>query len=237
MTKKAPSRFSAWQEAKQVRRESIIDEYLIFLAKTRVKVRHVTDLADLVAKHITQIEGKPCNKATLLRNTRYKARLLTYQANSLSPGAKSLNSRAVTDPTAKALVTSAQLESGNLKRELERLNIYVTSLEQQVDQFQSKGRQFPSRANIAASTTRIPKYTSDEEPQPHKLALSDHELMFIRTCQALRAVVSHLSLVLEVDMSSRQILDKSRRRNNVVVDEELAGPFIDWLRNLSGVRK
>jgi len=103
--RKTPSKFAARQEAKQIRREGIIDDYLTFLAKTKVKVRNPTDLADLVAKHISQIEGQPCNKATLLRNVRYKAKLLSFQAKSIMPGVKALNPRRVTDPTARAIIT------------------------------------------------------------------------------------------------------------------------------------
>ena len=186
------------------------------MTKTRVKVRNPTDLADLVAKHITQVEGEPCNKATLLRNVRYKAKLLSFQAQSLAPGAKALNPRAVTDPTAKALITNSQLETGNLKRELERLNIYVTSLEEQVDRFQSQGRHLPAPADAAEPAGR----------------LSDFELRFIRTCQALRSLLSHLKLVVELDERNQRILDKSKRRDNVIVDKEVAGPFFDWLASL-----
>jgi hypothetical protein len=214
MTTKVPSRFAAWQEANQVRREGIIDEYLAFLAKTRVKVRNPTDLADLVAKHISQVEGEPCNKATLLRNARYKAKILTYQARSLT-GTKTLNSRTVTDPTAKVLITSAQLESGNLKRELERLNIYVTSLEEQVDQLQSHGRKLP-----------VPVEAADSASQ-----LSDYEFRFVRTCQALRSLLSYLNVVVQVDPNSQRILDRSKRRDNVIVDKEVAGPFFEWLNS------
>lgn len=219
MTDKAPSRFAAWQEANQVRREKIIDEYLGFLAKTRVKVRNPTDLADLVAKHISQVEGEPCNKATLLRNARYKAKILSYQARSLTPGVQALNARTVTDPTAKMLITTAQLESGNLKRELERLNIYVKSLEEQIDQFQIQGRQLPSPAQAKDSKSQLP----------------DFEYRFVRTCQALRSLISHLNMVVQVDPGSQRILDMSKRRDNVIVDKEVAGPFFEWLSSQGGV--
>lgn len=213
MTTKAPSRFARWQEANQVRREAIIGEYLDFLAKTRVKVRNVTDLAELVAQHISQVESNPCNKSTLLRNTRYKAKLLTYQARSLAPGAKALNARTITDPTARALITSAELESGNLRRELERLKIYATSLVEQVDRLKSQGRQLPSSADIAGSETR----------------LSDYEFRFIRTCQALRSLLNHLCMVVQADRSSQRILDMSKRGDNTIVNKELAAPFFEWL--------
>lgn len=219
MNQKAPSRFAPWQEANQVRRENIIDEYLNFLKKTRVKVRNLTDLADLVAKHITQVESKPCNKSTLLRNIRYKTKLLSHQARSLAPGTKSLNSRAVTDPTAKALITSTQLESGNLKRELERLNIYVRSLEEQVDRLQNHARQLPSPVDTEGSSTR----------------LSDYEYRFILTCQSLRSLLNHLKKVVHADSSSQRILDMSKRRDNVIVDKEVAEPFFEWLTAEGGL--
>lgn len=215
---KEPSRFSAWQEANQVRREGIIDDYLSFLVKTRVKVRNPTDLADLVAKHISQVEGEPCNKATLLRNVRYKAKLLTYQANSLAAGAKALNTRSVKDPTAKALITSSQLERGNLKRELDRLNIYVSSLEEQLDRYRSQGLLAPIQPEPSTATPSV----------------SDVELRFVRTCQALRSLVSHLNIVVELDVRGQRILDKSKRRDNVIVEKEVAGPFFDWMASLGG---
>ena len=191
---------------------------MAFLTKTRVKVRNPTDLADLVAKHITQVEGEPCNKSTLLRNVRYKAKLLSFQAKSLASGAKALNPRAVTDPTARALIISSQLETGNLKRERERLNIYVTSLEEQVDRYKGEGRHLPGPADAA-------------EPVG---GLSDFELQFIRTCQALRSLLVHLKLVVELDERNQRILDKSKRRDNVIVDKDVAGPFFDWLASLPG---
>ena len=215
MTEKAPSKFAAWQEANQVRREKIIEEYLAFLEKTRVKVRTTTDLADLVAKHISQVEGEPCNKATLLRNARYKAKILTYQARSLTPGIKALSMRTVTDPAAKVLITSAQLESGNLKRELERLNIYVKSLEEQVDQLQSEGRKVLQTVAVADTKTH----------------LSDYEFRFARTCQALRSLLGHMNTVVQIDPINQRILDMSKRRDNVIVDKEIASPFFEWLRS------
>lgn len=213
MTKK--STFAAWQEAKQVKREKIIDDYLKVLGKTRIKVRNPTALAELVASHISQVEGEPCNRATLLRNDRYKAKLLSYHANSLGPGLKALNPRVVTDPTAKALITTAQLETGNLKRELERLNIYVTSLEEQLDEAQTKR---PELAHVGAECS---------SPQ-----MSDFEFRYIRTCQALHSLLDYLDVFLQVDTKGQCILDASKRRNNVIVDRALAGPFFDWLASL-----
>ncbi|ABF09049.1 hypothetical protein [Cupriavidus metallidurans] len=217
---KKPSSFAAWQEANQVRREAIIEDYLQYLGKTRVRVRNPTDLADLVARHIAQVEDGPCNKSTLMRNFRYKAKILTYQAEHSESGSRSLRPRGVTDPSTNALVTIAKLEAGNLKREVGRLNIYINSLEEQLEQYQQQGRQ------------RLSELVAHKaESGAHRI--SDYEFKFVRTCQALRALVSHMNLVLEVDTKAQRILDRSKRRNNVIVDNEIAGPFIEWLASVS----
>lgn len=220
MKPKARNTFSAWQEANQVRREFIVSEYLAALANTRVRVPHPTGLADLVARHISEVEGKRCNKSTLLRNPRYKAKLLSYQAKILS-GTKSLDARSVTDVTAQALVTSAELECGNLRRELERLKIYTSTLEEQLDHLQGQGRILPEAVPADEISTQ----------------LSEYEFRFIRTCQALRSLLSHLNLIVQVDPDNRRILDMSKRRNNVIVGEEVAGPFCDWLKSQGGALK
>lgn len=213
---KKPSRFAAWQEANQVRREGIIDEYLQYLDKTRVKVRNATDLADLVARHIAQVEGAPCNKATLMRNVRYKAKILTYQAQHLEPGVRSFERLVSLDPGSKAVLTTSKLEASNLRREIERLNVYIKSLEGQLEHSRIReGRKLPEAPSNGATVDAA--------------HISEYEFKFVRTCQALRALLSHLNLVLEVDTVSKQILDRSKRRDNVIVDKEVAGPFIEWL--------
>lgn len=214
---KMPNRFAAWQEANQVRREVVIDEYLQYLDKTRVRVRNATDLADLVARHIAQVQGAPCNKATLMRNVRYKAKILTYQAQHLELGVRTLQNQVLIDPASKAVLTTSRLEVGNLKREIERLNVYIKSLEDQQEKSRMQARLQPPDARITE------KLMVDESH------VTDYEFKFIRTCQALRTLLNHLDLVLEVEVASVQILDRSKRRNNVIVDKEIAGPFFEWL--------
>lgn len=211
--------FGNWQESTQSGRELIIDNFLTYLKSTRIRAEHLTALADLVARHISTVEGKPCATSTLLRNLRYKTKLLTHQAEQKAPGAKALDTRSVKDPTARALMASSQLEAGNLGRELDRLRIYTASLENEVDQLRSK------------QNGALPSPCAD--PSGSGAArISDAELNFIRTCQALRSVVSHLNVVLELDTSERRILDRSKRRDNVIVSKEMAGPFFDWLATL-----
>lgn len=66
--------------ARQERRERLIVQYLRQLQSSREGFEDVTGLADMVSKHISYQEQHLCNKATLLRNSRYKALLLAFIA-------------------------------------------------------------------------------------------------------------------------------------------------------------
>lgn len=218
------SKFAAWQEANQLRREKLIAEYLAYLDKTRVRVRNTTDLADLVARHLEQTEGKPCNKSTLLRNVRYKAKLLSYQAVRGGQEGRKKDRHRIDDPVANAMVTTAKLEAGNLKREVERLRIYIDSLETQIEELTQGGGRRQAQWHVTD--------TSQDE-----VATSDYEFKFIRTCQALRSLLSQFNVFCELDTNNAQILDRSKRRNNVLVDKELAGPFVEWINSIGGMLK
>ncbi|MGA4275684.1 hypothetical protein ACI2VH_02380 [Ralstonia nicotianae] len=206
--------FEGYQQAKQERREQLIQQYLEQLRTSRVKFAHVTGLAEMVAAHIGHQEQQPCNKSTLLRNKRYKALLLTFMAAHLGTGAKTLRLSAVTDDKAKALVTTAQLETANLKREVERLKAYIAFLEKS------------SNGNTPALTQR----QLEAEETHTKQSLHETQLKYTRTCQALLTVLRHLDRTISADPDRQQIIDLSRLRNNVVVDAQIAGAFFEWLR-------
>lgn len=215
------SKFSAWQEANQTRREILISDYLIYLRKTRVRCAFVTDLAALVAKHIEESEGAPCNQSTLLRNPRYKAQLLSYMVRSRSPGSDGIDPSSISDPGAKALLITGKLEASNLRRELDRVNAYVGHLEMQVEEYRVAGK----------PRVDLPKHSAEAS-----LQISDYELKFVRTCQVLRTLLDYLQVAVEVDAAQRQILDRSKRRNNVIVGAELAQAFFEWLASNQGSR-
>lgn len=212
---KGRNTFEDYQKAKQERREQFIIQFLEQLTTSRVKFQHVTGLAEMVASYISHQELKPCNKATLLRNNRYKALLLTFMAAHLGGGTKNLKLRDVGDEKAKALVTTAQLEASNLKREGERMRAYIAHLEKNQGQ--------PHAEPVAT------------ESEQSRAALHDMQLKYTRTCQALYALLRHFDKTLSVDPDRQQILDMSRLRSNVVVDAAIAAPFFEWLRLNSDV--
>lgn len=208
---KARNRFEGYQQAKQERRERLIVDYLEQLKTSRVKFNHVTGLAEMVATHISYQEQKPCHRATLLRNDRYKALLLTFMAAHLGGGTKSLRLKDVADEVAKSLVVTSQLEASNLRREVDRLKAYVAHLE-----MQQSGRRATQSPPVDESSTQQ--------------EVRDVRLKLTRTCQALWAVLHHFDNMVSVEMEREVVLDMSRLRNNVLVDTTLAAPFVEWLR-------
>ena len=216
---KGRNTFEAYQQAKQAGREKAIVQYLEQLATSRVKFKHVTGLAEMVAIHITQSEQRPCNKATLLRNNRYKALLLTFMAAHLGAGTKSLRFRDIGDDKSKSLVATAQLEAANLRREVERLKRYVTQLDEKVSAPRNAGAQDGA----------------DTETEKLQETLRETQLKHTRTCQALFSLLNHFSQTVSADVEQQRILDLSRLRNNVIVDSAKAAPFFEWLAANRGI--
>lgn len=202
MTGKNP--FAGWQEAKQERREALIREFLGYMKKKRMRCEYITDLADMVAKHIGEQEGTSCNRATLLRNKRYKTLLLSYMAHSLAEGTDAIDRRSLKDPKAGALVLAAEVGAENLRREVARLKAYIKELES------AKSKPEPSKA------------ATDD-------AVDDLRRRHVLTCQALLAVLKHFDGLLRADLDARLVLDASTRPYKVVVEEKFATPFFEWM--------
>ena len=224
MTKKGKNTFENFQEEKQKRREDYIVAFLDSLKSSRVKFPHVTALAEMVAKHIAQIENGPCNKATLLRNNRYKVLLLTFIACQLAGGTKNIHARYITDDKAKALLASAQLHANNYRRENERLKTHVAALMGNDAAGHPVGLLAP-RALTSSNTVGTDL----------SIQLQDTHMKYVRTCQALHAVLKHMSGMLESIPAKHQIVDLSRRVNSIIVDESFAMPYFEWLENNQGI--
>lgn len=199
--------FAGWQQDQQERREMIIREFLAYLKKTRMRCKYVTDLAEMTAKHIGEREGAKCNRATLLRNKRYKALLLSFMATNLAEGTDAIDRRSLRDPSAGALVLAAELGTENLRREVVRLKAHISVLESAKSQPRSDNAESSSTSN-----------TVDHLRREH-----------VMTCQAFLAVLKHFEGLLRADSDAKRIMDASARPHKVVVDERLATPFFEWL--------
>lgn len=211
MAKNSP--FAESQEANIVKREKCIDDYLAILAKTKIRVPHPTALAKLVSKHVGAVEGKPCSHVTFLRNHRYLSKLLSHLAKH---NGKPETSDADLPPSQRLRVVNSELELSNTKSENERLSLYCETLESEISRLKQSVGSNPPSAIMPVPIQSAP--------------IPEHELNFVRTCQALRAVVSHFHKVVSLDMENGRILDASLRRNNIIVDSSFAKPFMEWLR-------
>lgn len=216
--KPGTNRFEAFQVLKQQGRAALIAEFLAYLKTSRIRCRNVTELAEMVALHIAETQGKPCNKATLLRNPRYKSLLLTYMAQNLEPGTRGLSVKCINDPKTHALVMSMQVESSNLKRDNDRLRSYVAHLEE--------------RFSKDDSLTKAAKNDSRCDVQPK---IDEAQLRFARVCQTLQLVIRNLDSLISVDVRARQIVDMTRSRNNVIADSEISSDFFEWLEANRGI--
>jgi len=216
--KKGTNRFEAFQNEKQASRELLINEFLSYLKTSRTRHPHVTGLAEFVAKHISMKEGRPCNRATLLRNPRYKSMLLSYMADNLAAGTKNLAIRDISDPKSQALSLTLQVDASNLKRDNERLRAYVAQLE----------------STVAVTDERVTTLAAST-PDALQQELEQAQIRYARACQSLQLVIKHLNSVVSVDLNARQIIDLSKRVNNVIVNSDIASGFFDWLDANRGI--
>lgn len=220
--KKTANTFASYQEQKQLRREGLIEAYLRIARKSRQKYDYVTDLAKAVAMHITTTERREgvtdaaCNPSTLLRNRRYKSLLLSYLADSASPGLKNTNKPAVLPGAAEASnALLSQLEISNLRLENQRLKYHIAELEKEV----------AAKGTISIDTG------GKNDNDGLQTALSELEFKYVSTCQTVMALLTRLQDILALDMDKKCILDASvRRGDNVIVEERLAEPFFEWLK-------
>jgi hypothetical protein len=204
--KKPVNTFEVYQEERQAKRIAHINAYLKVAKDSRAHFKYVTDLAEMVAAHLSQMEGTKCSRSTLLRNLKYKGLLLSYMAGDVASGVKNAIAKNAESPAAQALAVHSQLELANLKRENVRLKAYIAELKDQVSQ------------------TEIPKLTLADA----KVAVDDSA--FVRTCQVLLRVLENSDGLLTVDLELERLLDASRIIDNVIADQKLAAPFIAWLR-------
>jgi len=189
----------------------------------RVKFTFVTDLAEMAAQHISEKEGKPCDRSTLLRSKKYKGLLLSYMADHMAEGTDSINRDAIRDPAARALLDTADYSIENLTRENERLKNYVTELTGNLAEAESRPQALPA-----------PKAGSEVDSASARL--SQDRLRYLTTCEALHAVLERFGGIVKLDPSADRIMDATESPAAVLVGEKVAKAFFEWLRQ-NGVNR
>lgn len=201
--------FAAFQLGRVANRTSLIESHLKELAQHRTQFSFITDLADAVAVHVGEVEGASCHKTTLLRNKTYKALLLQYMEQHCKGAIRP--AKLLSDTRTGFAVTQAELEAANLRREVERLKLYIANQERKFDH-----------------QTRQPSLAP-----PSSASACDKSIAFALTCKSLALVLSNLEHVLILS-DKGEILDLSKRESQqVVVDAKTATPFVAWMKSES----
>ena len=213
--KRSANPFSEYQDKVVTEREGIIVRYLGSLRKTRAKFEYITDLAKAVAEQVVMAENAPCSFTTLLRNKRYKALLLNFMA--MRSGTDTVQ---VSDPAAQALVHTVELELGNVKRDNERLRIYINELEAQLVEKQVAPLLPPVLHSDASE--KLTKLTNDKA----------------FACKALWLVLEHFKDLVSIDVDRGCIIDRSAsKRKSVIVEPETARVFLEWVQSNTSIGK
>lgn len=206
--------FRNYQDSKVARRYEIVDLYLKSLKKSRVSFKYISDLSSQIADHVSKIEESKCDRATFLRSARYKPLLLTYMADMMAPGTKSLSATDIVDPVAKLLLLESEITISNQHNEINRLSAYAAQLETKLAE----------RDPIKSSLLRSPNYSDNSK----ETLESEHK--FIMTCQALKLVINYVQGQFFIDLEKRILTDKLiRHGDNTVVTSNNFSPFVAWL--------
>lgn len=212
--KGAANPFKGYQDKIVAEREEIIARYLGSLRKTRAKFEYITDLAKAVAEQVEMAEGAPCSFTTLLRNTRYKALLLSFMA--MRSGTAAVQ---VSEPGAQALIHTVELELGNVKCDNERLRFYIADLETRLEE------------RPVVPSLPIQKVESSEDLNK----LSNEKGL---VCKALWLVLEHFKDLVSIDLNRGCIIDlAASKHKNVIVEPETARVFLEWTRLNTGIGK
>jgi len=213
MKKKGKNPFLAHQAGKVESRKDIIEKTLDYMSQARISVEYITDLAEYCAVAISKETGKPCNKATLLRNKEYKAKLLAFMSGQHGKGLQNFKGYQGDDEKVRLHITSLEAQVSNIKAEKQRLLYRVQQLEEL-----SLNQELETPKNL------ILENQSNE--------INNLEIDLALTCKALQLVLDSMpGNIIRVSSNGHEIHDygTSKRAERVVVDKNIASPFFKWL--------
>lgn len=209
--------FKGYQQRKQIGREQIIREYLKKSKSARLKFDDVTQLAEMAAAHVAEVERakKPCNASTLLRNERYRVLLDDYLKTKKQGGLELIHGDTGLNSVDKLVSFDAQLELGNLRLENERMKRYLGSIGSETLSGQSK-----------LVTSKV----DENDESLNKIKRLECDLG--STCKALDLVLKHFPFYVRLDANSGELIDPEppAGKSGVIVEKNFVYAYMDWLK-------
>lgn len=204
--------FSDFQDELVTTRVRLIESQLKILKKSKVKVKKISNLAELVAVHLSSVQNSPCSTSTLLRNEKYKGLLKKFMAERDRPSQKT------DDDSLSALPLHVRIELSNLRNEVARLKMYIGKNEKGVSELDEYN---------TVSLLERPATAG------HEIGIDKLEIAFAQSCQIIRSLLSYWKDYMGIDVVKGEIVDLSFRRTDprsVIVASDAAKEFFEWLK-------
>lgn len=210
--------FSGYQDEKRRRRVELIGANLSTLSALRLRFSNITQLAEVVALHISQKETEAgigvCSASTLLRNLHYKALLIGHLNSQAQKEGKKTGESLSSQTNTDVQRIQAQLRCVNLENENDRLKSYIVQLETKL-------------SNKDGHVLNVENgFRRDEE-----VALANLREDFAQTCKTLVLLLQRFEGYAAVDGKSCSIVDSAIKRGEgrVIAGPDEAGAFYRWL--------
>lgn len=184
--RKNKNTFAGFQKARVEDRGVKIDQELVAITKSKAVFTHLTYLARHVAEALSNENDGNCAPSTLLRNNEYKAKLLSHLRKQPGTVAKIPKAQNIDD-------IAQQIELSNLRSEVARLKSYIAMT--------------PTPASAKSISADVVTLQRELSLCQQRLAQSN---------AALQAILDNTKGLIEIDISTGNIIDRAKKVNNVL---------------------
>lgn len=214
--------FKAFQEKKVSERVQDIREALGFLAKSNLKFKNMSQLAEHVSELLTK-EGKPADASTLVRRynfkggvkvpNHYRIELQKYQMGKYFGKGKA------------QAITAQDVE--DLRMQYPAVDAYCAGKELDVKDLEEQ---------VKLQKWEIKRLQEGRAQLPQEISTNGElSRQLDKTCTALMRMLDATKDFFEIDWQRRAIVDTSCKPSKVVVELDLLGAFFRALEN-AGIR-
>lgn len=211
------NRFKKYQDDKVSARKEVIREYLRTLEKSKIRFDHITQLSEVVAAFVQEVQKAPCSSTTVTRNISYRSLLENFMRLPAGGGLRVNEEKQVEEIRNDVRLISADLENSALQAEVKRLKNFISKMH--------------AVSGNSENTLRATEIESELARLQEKSRELDYELGL--TCKAIDKLLEKGELYFEVDHVARIIVDRAIKRGpeRTIVNEQLSRSYFRWLEN------